>query len=238
MLCPAALAVSRYMKLLVILLFCAGCSASQVGIRPTEPPLPLTGGDPCRDYLTFVGYTQELGDAYYARSSMNRGGSYASAATAAGAVAGTAGLTIGDTPTPGTLGLVSVAHGFLSTIFNVVNNENLAAIYTEAGIRLASAIDESFATMMTTRDPQACIRAHVQLRHVVTTARNNLERARTDSASAALQRALAQTNHYEGIVSQFPQVVSRSRPAGQQESDPLTIILDKIDKRVEALEKK
>lgn len=210
----------------------SGCAMNQVGIRPTEPPLAFTTSDPCGDYLHYANYVQDLQESYAARATGNRLGAYAAGGIAVSGTAGSAGLAAEGASSVASMGLISIAQAALGTLFNVVDNPTLAAIYTIASNGLAVSLDDSFATMTDASNPHACLQALVQLRHTVTTARNNLELARTDAASAALQRALAQTQHYTAIVSQFPTIQPITSPS------TLDATLNRIDERLQILEQK
>jgi hypothetical protein len=107
------------------------------------------------------------------------------------------------------LALLPIAGGFASGVFAVLDNATLADIYTISANRLATALQEAEAMLKLDAsgqrytDQTACAAAQAYLRLKVTQAKNDLERARTDSASAALQRAAAQTQHYNQLVTQM-----------------------------------
>lgn len=224
----------------IVFLVCslAGCSAQRIGIRPDEPPFTLLSGDPCNDYVRYASYVQTLQESYYARSSLNRVGSYAAGGVVVAGTAGSAGLAAEGASSVASMGLISIAQAALSLLFNVVDNQTLAAIYTVASNGMGTALETSFATMSDTVSPNACLRAHVQLRHAVNEAKNNLELARTDASSAALQRALAQSIHYQSIVKQFPGVMDKTNPKIDSAASPLDAILNRLEDRIRTLEGK
>jgi hypothetical protein len=199
---------------LVIACFLGGCAS--LGIRPSEPSFMIKTEDnqpitntACAEYVAYANYSQELQEAYLSRASQNRFWIYAAGTTALATIATTAGLAAAAAPSAGTLAVVSLSGGFLSGMFAVADNPALADIYTIAtkniSISRADADSELALTDNGSRfeDNKACAAALKKLRAGVTQARNDLERARTDSAAGALQRAAAQTKHLNDLADQI-----------------------------------
>jgi hypothetical protein len=186
-----------------------GCSMGPYfGIRPDEPVFTVSRATACQEFVVFAKYTQELQEAYHSRATQNRFWIYAAGTTALGTMATSAGLAAASAASFGTLALLPIAGGFASGFFAVLDNPTLADIYTIAANRLATALQESDARLVLNEEGSryanqpACAAAHAHLRLGVTQAKIDLERARTDSAFAALQRVAAQTQRFNQLVAQ------------------------------------
>jgi hypothetical protein len=124
-------------------------------------------------------------------------------------MAASAGLAAASAASFGTLALLPIAGGLASGIFAVLDNATLADIYTISANRLGIALQEADALLQIDASGErytiqpACAAAQAHLRLGVTQAKNDLERARTDSAFAALQRTAAQMQRYNQLVTQM-----------------------------------
>ena len=200
----------RMLTLGALSLLFVGCTMTprHLGIRPDEPP--FHGEDEsrscaCEEFTKYAQYTQELQEAYHSRATQNRFWIYASGTTALGTAAATAGVAALAASSSGTLVLLPIAGAFASGVFGVLDNSTLADIYTNAAARLETARQEAEAKLVTdddgnrfTNQPE-CASAYNHLRKAVADAKNDLERARTDSTSAALQRLAIQTRQFNEI---------------------------------------
>ena len=162
----------------------------------------------CQEFTDYANYTQKLQEAYHSRASQNRFWIYTSGTTALGTMAATAGLAAAGASSL-TLALLPIAGGFASGVFAVMNNPTLADIYTIAANRLGTTLQEADAMLQPDasgsryKNQSACTSALKHLRLGVTQAKSNLERARTDSAVAALQRASSQTQNLNQLAAQI-----------------------------------
>ena len=225
--------------------FLTSCSSQDIGIRPEEPPLMLSSSDPCLDYQWYMTYVLHLQAAYYARATGNRAAEYAGGTTTIGATSGAAGLAVGDVPSVGTMALFAIGQSFLGQLLGIFSNGQLASIYTIAANNLSLALDESFAVVVAERDSHTCMKAHLMLRRDVTGIRNTLEYARTDAASAALQKGLALSAQYKQVIKSFQghdpvlhaEVVSQKSSSGPAAaSSTIEDILDRLEKRIAHIE--
>jgi len=153
----------------------------------------------CTEYVKYANYSKELQEAYLSRATQNRFWIYASGATALGTIATTAGLAAASSPGLGTLAVISISGGLASGLFAVADNPTLADIYTTAANTIETTVNDADALLKSDdasgsryKKDDICLEALKILRQGVTPAKCDLERARTDSAIAALQRAINQ----------------------------------------------
>jgi len=214
--------ILRVLGLVVLLCILAGCNGPRLGIRPDDPPYDISQAGVCKEFIDYANYTQNLKEAYHSRATQNRSWIYASGTTALGTMATTAGLAAASSASMGSLALVPIIGGFLSGVFAMADNPTLADIYTIAANRLGTTLQEADAELTTKNngkrydDPAACATALKLLRRGVTETKNNLERARTDSAVAALQRASAQSQHLNQLAAEIQaQAVTQAVQKGE-----------------------
>ena len=165
---------------------------SHFGIRPDEP-LATTKDTDCARYDDYVKYAQELQEAYHSRATQNRAWIYVAGIVGLGAAAATGGLAAAAASAT-TIALVAISGGFAAGTFAVIDNSELAKIYTISANQIDTALIES--DRQQRNDPTgpppselACGRALGTLKDGVSAARTLLEQARTNSAVAALIRA-------------------------------------------------
>ncbi len=211
----------RLLTLVVLLWVLAGCSAYHLGIRPDEPEF-TRNTTVCQEFIDYAKYTQKLQEAYHSRATQNRGWIFVSGTTALGTIATTAALAATSAASPGSLALVPIFGGFLTGVFAMADNPTLADIYTISANRLGTTLREADAMLQTDASGNrytkhsACASALTYLRLGVTEAKNNLERARTDSAVAAVQRAAAQTQNLNQLAAQIQaQAVTQAVQKGE-----------------------
>jgi hypothetical protein len=177
------------------------CSSLSLGIRPNEADYQTQSQESemaCPEFRAYAKYTMALQEAYHSRASLNRFSIYASGTTGLATITATAALAAASSPSLGTLALISLGGGFATGLFALADNPTLADIYTIAANRLETARQVAEAKLQPGTDGKlntnhvACKDALDYLRQEVVQAKNNLERARTDSAVAALQRAAEQ----------------------------------------------
>jgi len=210
--------LTHVVSLIVVALLLTGCAG--LGIRPSEPEY-TTGisNTACDEFATYADYTRKLREAYLSRATQNRFWIYASGTTALSTVAATAAIAAASTPSGGTIAIVSLGGGLLSGVFAMADNPTLADIYTIATNNLNNSLKEADAELKLNGtgnrfgDQQACAAALQKLRSGVTEATNNLERARTDSAVASVQRAAAQTKRLTDLAKQVQEEQATSRVA-------------------------
>ncbi len=215
------------------ILVLAGCTGPRWGIRPDDPKYDVNGKAVCQEFVDYANYTQDLKEAYHSRATQNRSWIFVSGTTALATVTTTAALAAASTASAGSLALVPIIGGFLSGVFALADNPTLADIYTIAANQLGTTLqkaDEKLATAQDGnryKDPAACASALVFLRQGVTETKNNLERARTDSAVAALQRATAQTQHLNQIAAEIQaQAVTQAVQKGEiTKIDPEYVVI-------------
>jgi len=223
--------LTRVVSLAAVALLLTGCAG--LGIRPSEPE--YNTDEPkkaCGEFAAYADYTRKLREAYLSRATQNRFWIYASGTTALSTVAATAAIAVASSPSGGTIALVSLGGGLLSGVFAMADNPTLADIYTIATSNLNNSLKEADAELKLNeagnrfRDEQACAAALQKLRSGVTEVTNNLERARTDSAVAAVQRAAAQTKRLTDLAKQVEEEQATSRVAQNgviMSTDPDTI---------------
>jgi len=201
----------RMLWVTVLLVLFAGCSLPNLGIRPDEPKFMIKDTTDCKEsaadcyvtacteYVKYANYSKELQEAYLSRATQNRFWIYASGATALGTIATTAGLAAASSPGLGTLAVISISGGLASGLFAVADNPTLADIYTTAANTIETTVNDADALLKSDdasgsryKKDDICLEALKILRQGVTQAKCDLERARTDSAIAALQRAINQ----------------------------------------------
>jgi len=190
----------RMMGVIALLGVFAGCSSQNLGIRPNEPEFMITGTTACKEYVEYANYSKQLQEAYLSRATQNRFWIYASGTTALGTIAVTAGLAAASSPSLGTLAIVSISGGLASGLFAVADNPTLADIYTTAANTIETTVKDSDALLQPDSvsgsrytNQAVCMSALIKLRQGVIEAKCDLERARTDSSIAALQRAVNQS---------------------------------------------
>ena len=228
---------------LITLLVLSGCATTSLGVLPIEPPLSFGSADPCKDFLAFSEYTQKLQTAYAARSGQNRGWSYVSAGTSAAGSVGAAGLALGVSPTGAAptvsqIALLGLATTLLSSLFAIVDNPELSSLYANATNGLGDALDSALPLFLDKKDPDACIHANVALHHVVNQVNKNLLIGRTDSAAAGLQRAAAQSAHFQSVLAESAQSAPTSvTPSLMSPQDATLSRLEALVERMEAHER-
>lgn len=200
----------RLVSLILVVSLSFGCSplmSSHFGIRPDEPG---PGANACEEYKALAIYGQELQEAYHSRATQNRWSIYVAGTIGLGVIAATGGLAAASAVGLGTLALLSVSGGFASGFFAVLDNATLADIYTISANRIATSLTEADGRLQLDQskggdrysDQNACVLALQHLRTGLTDAKNNLERARTDSAVAAVMRAQAQAQKLNQVIGQ------------------------------------
>jgi len=209
-----------------------GCSSAMMGIRPSEPPVRVTvvtaetrataETTVCDEYIAYVEYARELQEAYHSRATLNRWWIYGAGIIGLGAVAATGGLAAASAATVGTMALLGISGGFTAGVFATLDNSTLADIYTIAAIRVDTALKDADGKLILVgprgnryTDKTKCNEALVSLKAAVSDARSRLERARTDSAMAAVERALHQQKVLRDLTKQIA--------ADAQEGDPSVI---------------
>lgn len=202
-----------------ILLMSSGCahmpSRHSFGIRPdvspSEPP-PAAVVEKCNrrhrvtpratslesvacvEYESVQQWSADLEESFFARASQNRWWIYVAGTLGLATVAASGGLAAVGAVGLGTIALLNVSGGFATGFFAVLNNSDLAAMYTLAANDIASARTEAArqvdAVLGTQTGVIAAYYAQAStLRTAVTSARRKLEDARTTSAVTALARA-------------------------------------------------
>ena len=223
-------AVSRVVGLTLVGAILCGCSSALVGIRPSEPVvLPTTKTTSvCKEYQEYVVYAHDLQEAYHSRATTNRWWIYGAGIIGLGAVAASGGLAAAAAASVGTMALLGIGGGFAGSVFATLDNSTLADIYTIAAIRVDAAMTDAEAKLPPVgktgdryKDPVKCNEALRGLRAAVSDARSRLERARTDSAMAAVERALHQRKVLEDLNAQLT--------AAAQENDPSVIPAEKAE---------
>ena len=179
--------IVRSLALSSVLWVISGCV--QLGIRPSMPELTT---DPCAELRSQVQYAQDLHDAYHSRASLNRFSIYAAGILALGTAAATGGLGAAGVAAI-TLTYLSISGGFASGAFAIVDNEALADVYTVYAGRIADGLKVA-RPLATDTDARVCQPALTALVAAVTSAENDLERARTDKAWLAATHAQEQLN--------------------------------------------
>lgn len=202
-----------------ILLMSSGCahmpSRHSFGIRPdvspSEPPpaavvekcgrrhdVTPPGTSPayvaCLEYEGVQQWSADLEESYFARATQNRWWIYVAGTLGLATVAASGGLAAAGAVGLGTIALLNVSGGFATGFFAVLNNSDLAAMYTLAANDIASARTEAARQVDAVLGIQTGVIAtyYAQastLRTAVTSARRKLEDARTTSAVTALARA-------------------------------------------------
>ncbi len=192
-------------KLLIVLVAVAGlsgCTAANMGIRP-DPPIFCEDATACDRYRDFYNATLELRESYHARASQNRWWVYVAGALALGTAAATGGL--GAVGAAGTsIALLSISGGFSSGFFAVLNNDQLARIYTESANVLTDGLKDSAALLAYDTKGElkrdSCAEALATLEISRAKAQNDLESSRSDAAAAARIEAAAQVRQLNELV--------------------------------------
>jgi hypothetical protein len=211
-----------------ILLMSSGCahmpSRHSFGIRPdvspSEPP-PDAVVEKCKrrhsstsapqEYVACLEYgsvqqwSADLEESFFARASQNRWWIYVAGALGLATVAASGGLAAAGAVGLGTIALLNVSGGFATGFFAVLNNSDLAAMYTLAANDIATARSEAERQVEAMLSTQTGVVAtyYTQasvLRTAVTNARRKLEDARTTSAVTALARAQKEKDDLQGEI--------------------------------------
>lgn len=224
----------RILGSVTLLMILASCSYPRWGIRPDDPRYDIKQKNVCKEFEDYANYTLDLKEAYHSRATQNRSWIYVSGTTGLATVTATAALTAASSLSAGSLALVPIIGGFLSGVFAIADNPTLADIYTISANELGKALQKADEKLLTKNgeryaDPAACASALVFLHQRVTETKNNLERARTDSAVAALQRATAQTQHLNQLAAEMQaQAASQAAQKGEITGiEPDTVIIGK-----------
>ncbi len=207
----------RVTVVLLILVVMSGCSMTRVGIRPDEPATQfrtVSADKPasCQDYEDYSKYAQELQEAYHSRATMNRGSLYVAGILALAVTAASGGLAAATAVAAGTLALLAVSGGFAAGSFAVIDNKDLAELYTISANSVDTALKESHALLPPEKwyeNPGTCGRALRVLRDQVSDARTTLEVARTNVAVGALVRAKEQQRILNELIAAQPTSATR-----------------------------
>lgn len=178
----------------------AGAPAPPAGTPtpPADAPAPPAGAPPayvaCLEYGSVQQWSADLEESFFARASQNRWWIYVAGALGLATVAASGGLAAAGAVGLGTIALLNVSGGFATGFFAVLNNSDLAAMYTLAANDIATARSEAERQVEAMLSTQTGVVAtyYTQasvLRTAVTNARRKLEDARTTSAVTALARA-------------------------------------------------
>jgi hypothetical protein len=230
-------AATRVVGMSLVGAILCGCSSAMMGIRPSEPPVRVTAVTAetrataetkvCDEYIAYVEYARNLQEAYHSRATQNRWWIYGAGIIGLGAVAAGAGLAAASAATVGTMALLGIGGGFSAGVFATLDNSTLADIYTIAAIRVDTALKDAYEKLPVDArgnryaDYTKCNEALRSLRGAVSDARSRLERARTDSAMAAVERALHQQ--------QVLRKLTEEAAAAAQEGDPSVIPVGKAE---------
>ncbi|HXJ84649.1 MAG TPA: hypothetical protein VMS64_38900 [Candidatus Methylomirabilis sp.] len=220
---PKASRIAKSLALLMVSVTVESCSSmdrnlAYMGWRPAAVSFRATD-DPCTRYDAFAKYSQDLQEAYHSRASQNRWWIYVAGTTALGTAAATGGLAAAGAAAL-TITLMSISGGFASGFFAFLDNAALADIYTISANQVAEGLQASRAALQYQSEPtgspapdqgtparqfqvtpDSCATALRILDAKVTTAQTDLERARTDSAVAAILRAKAQQQQVSKLMS-------------------------------------
>ena len=185
---------------------CVSMGAS-MGIRPAEPKVMARAADgklidDCTQYQEYAQYAQNLMEAYHTRATHNRGWIYVAGITGLGVTAASGGLAAAAAVSAGTLALLAIGGGFAAGSFAVIDNPDLAKIYTISANRvdLALKVSELQMRQSTAANVPGCGAALTQLREGVWDARTTLESSRTDTAVLALVRAKEQQRILQELI--------------------------------------
>jgi hypothetical protein len=215
-----------------------------LGIRPDEPFLGNnpTGNTACAEFTTLERYAKELQEAYHSRATQNRSWIYGAGTIALGTVAAGGALAAASAASLGTLALLSISGGFASGFFGVLDNATLADLYTIAANSVGTTLTEAQNELQPDHQgnrygsgevqQRACARALYTLQVGLTEAKNNLERARTDSAIAAGVRAEAQRQKLNQLLGQQQSIMVTTvvRRAQIVSIEPVCIEIGKSEK--------
>jgi hypothetical protein len=212
----------KAMGLFTVMTVLCGCTSvtprlANIGIRPDDAQFRAEDS-PCQRFDGLVQYSQDLQEAYHSRASQNRWWIYVAGTLALGTAAATGGLAAAGAATL-TISLLSISGGFASGFFGFLNNSTLADVYTIAANQVAEALDTAQRQLTYSGaivNEASCVTALNTLQAEVTQAQTDLERARTDSAVAALLRAKDQRKQLDRLLSELEPNAPRSTPAGGQ----------------------
>jgi len=198
---------------------------ARIGIRPDTPTFctaaPESHGktvtenrdpncdDPCAQFDGLVAYGETLQEAYHTRATQNRVWIYAAGTMALGTVAASGGLAAAGVAGL-TIALLSISGGFTSGLFAVIDNSTLADVYTICANQIAKGIEKAWTDLPPSPSAEACKAAFNTLLATVTSARTDLDRARTDSAVAAVLRAKGQVEKLQEVVASMATTTSTS----------------------------
>jgi hypothetical protein len=192
---------ARLLALFVLGAILTGCGTvpnggisfgSRIGFRPDDPKFTVPSPtEQCSALTEYIVYAVDLKESYRVRATQNRTWLYVAGIVGLGVAAASGGLGIAGAAA-GTIALLSVSGGFTAGAFATINNSELANVYTVAANDINSALAYVEARMTRCHSQEDCSGQLAYLREAVTTARNTLETARTDSAAGALARATAQ----------------------------------------------
>jgi len=192
---------ARLLTLFVLGAILTGCGTfsnpdislgSRIGFRPDDPQFKLgSPTDSCTRLTSYIAYAVDLKESYRTRATQNRTWLYVAGIVGLGVAAASGGLGVAGAAA-GTIALLSVSGGFTAGAFATINNSELANVYTVAANDIGNALAFVEARYERCDSPKDCSGQLAYLREAVTSARNTLETARTDSAAGALARATAQ----------------------------------------------
>ena len=195
-----------------------------MGFRPDDPSFETKSTDPCGELKKYIDYALNLKEAYRSRATQNRFWLYAAAISGLGMAAAGGALAAAGAVAAGTLGVLAITGGFTAATFATINNSELANVYTVSANDIGSAISYTEGRVARCRSSEEECRAQLAyLVNAVTTARNTLETARTDTAAGALTRAAAQRKMLDEEIAKF-----------REQDDAQTKAKDAADKRKEA----
>ena len=180
---------------------------------PNSSPLPCTS---CENFDRLMSHATILQEAYHSRASQNRAWIYVGGTLALGTLSATGGM--GAAVVAGlSIALLSIFGGFSSGVFAILNNSELADVYTICANRLAVAIAESQAKIDFDAEgriiPSTCESAFNHLQGEIAAASTDLETARTNNAVASVMRAQAQLD-------QLRQMLPTATPTSTQAPTP------------------
>jgi hypothetical protein len=164
----------------------------RLGFRPDDPSFTVKPADPCQALTDYIKYAVNLNEAYRTRATQNRTWIYVAAITGLAVAAASGALAAASAVAAGTLALLAISGGFTAATFAVIDNSELANVYTVAANDISTALGNTQARITRCRSDEECRAQLAYLTGVVSNARNTLETARTSSAAGALARATAQ----------------------------------------------
>jgi len=170
------------------LLLVTGCAFPyNFGWRPDRDE-PKATAPACEKFDVLALYGRNLQEAYHSRATFNRSLIYVAGTVLLGTAAATGGLGAVGAATL-TIALVSISGGFASGVFAMLDNSQLAEIYTSSANEIQAGLAESKKQLDPSKTQASCLKAWQTLDEKITAATVKLESARTDSAAGALERA-------------------------------------------------